>query len=69
MKQRYQNRKHKIGQNYKANYSFLSPGGNLVSISTTIRGLDIIKYGMKSCVRHNATRLNIPKGYTCSVDD
>jgi len=67
-------RKYSKKRNYSANYTFSTTGidgepTGSATITTTFSGLDIIKFGMKKCIRYNAERLSIPKGYKCLVDD
>lgn len=58
---------------YMAKYTFPSfnAAGDVVSnnnITTELNGRNIIKYGLKSCIRRHAKRLNIPSGYSCVVE-
>lgn len=67
-------RKFNSGKTYDARYTFptrFDEDGNPTrtsTISTNFSGNSILKYGLKKVIWHHASRLKIPKGYSCVVD-
>jgi len=61
-------------RDYSAKYTFVtrfSEAGdvtNVSSITITIPGNIILKNGLKSAIRFNAKKLDLPKEYSCVVD-
>ena len=68
------NYKFKPGHIYTARYTFPSrfnTAGDVINSSimtTELRGDNIVKYGLKSCIRKHAKRLKVPLGYSCVVE-
>jgi hypothetical protein len=68
-------RKYSAGRVYSAKYSFptkFNAAGDVVSVSTLttdFSGKSILQFGLKNVIWHHAKRLNVPKGYSCVVDE
>jgi hypothetical protein len=61
-------------RDYSAKYTFVtrfSESGDITNVSAitiTIPGRMIVKDGLKSVIRFNAKKLDLPKEYSCVVD-
>jgi hypothetical protein len=69
------NLKFKPGNTYNAKYTFpssLNAAGDIInttSVTVELTGSSIVKNGLKETIRHHAARLNMPRGYSCVVDE